>query len=210
MKRILTAVALLGALLLPGVASAEPGFLPRPVKMRAGPGVNYPPIITLPGNSGVEIIGCLSDMSWCDVSWGAYRGWVAGSYLRMPWEGQYRPLYAAPPPVIVFDFGSYWERYYSGLPFYGRRDRWQPHPVDRPRAQEPRPQPQPQPQHRAAPERAREQPQPQHQPQPQNHGGNNGPDNRQGGPGGNNGGGNNGGGNNGGDRGGCQPGAPCR
>ncbi len=143
MKRLLAGAAFALALACPGLALANPGFVPAPVALLAGPDSNYPFVVTIPGNATVNIMGCLSDLGWCDVAWGAYRGWMPGAYLRSSWNGGYYTLYQAPPPpVVVFDFGSYWDRFYLSFPFYGNRDHWRPAPNPSPG---PRYQPHPQP-----------------------------------------------------------------
>jgi len=36
------------------------------VNLRAGPGTEYPIILTVPADAPVTILGCLPDYTWCD------------------------------------------------------------------------------------------------------------------------------------------------
>jgi len=128
MKRCLVLALLCGALLAPMAASADPGFSSANVNLRAGPGTRYPSLDVVPVGTALEIIGCLTGYSWCDVSWGHRRGWVSGAFLRAHAHGRRVPLRQGPPPVITFDFGNYWAAHYKHKPFYEKRARWQPKP----------------------------------------------------------------------------------
>jgi len=98
------------------------------VNLRSGPDLNYPPVVVLPPNTAVVVYGCMNAWSWCDVSWGPQRGWIAGAYLTAMWENQRRPWqYAAPRynvPIVTFNFGNYWDNHYRGRNWYRQRDRW--------------------------------------------------------------------------------------
>lgn len=125
MRRNVLLALLIGALLVPLSASAESGFATTRVHLRAGPGTGYPVLAVLPSGAPVHIIGCLSGYSWCDVTWGATRGWVAAYYLR---TGSYgRSVFQRQgPPVTSFDFNNYWTSHYRDRPFYRDRGRWRP------------------------------------------------------------------------------------
>jgi hypothetical protein len=49
-------------------------------------------------------------------------------YLTYSYQGARVPFYDYAPsfgiPIITFSIGSYWDRYYRGRPWYGRRDYW--------------------------------------------------------------------------------------
>ena len=64
----------------------------------------------------------------CDTSWRGNRGWVSGRYLEALYRGRrvVVPRYATSIglPVISFHFGSYWDDYYTGRPWYRDRQRW--------------------------------------------------------------------------------------
>lgn len=110
-------------------AQALPGFTTGNVNMRAGPDTAFPRVTVLPRGVPVEIAGCLDNQSWCDVAYGPYRGWVYGEYLAFSYQGrrvlvpEYAPVIGL--PVIGFNFGNYWGRYYRGAPWWGERGRWQ-------------------------------------------------------------------------------------
>ncbi len=130
MKRILwlAGALLLAAFALPAAALAQNAYTTDYVNLRAGPGYDYPIVIAVPANTGLQSYGCLGDWSWCDVSWGPYRGWMSGEFIAYVYNNQWVPLYDYGPrfglPIIVFDFGLYWDRYYRNWPFYRDRDRW--------------------------------------------------------------------------------------
>ncbi|WP_282615030.1 SH3 domain-containing protein [Roseomonas gilardii] len=131
----------LGLGLALGVAApalAAPGYATGNVNLRAGPGPSYPRVAMIAAGAPVEIFGCLDGYNWCDVGVGGARGWVAGSYLQYAYQGQrvlvpeYGPRIGV--PIIGFDFGDYWGRYYRGRPWYSVHDRWggPPPPPHRP------------------------------------------------------------------------------
>ena len=115
-----------------GHANATPGYVVEGVNLRAGPGVDYPLLAPLPDGTPTDIIGCLSGFTWCDMvvngPAGALRGWAAGPRLAIAYEGQpellpeYGPRFGF--PIVGFDLGSYWGRYYRDRPFYADEGRW--------------------------------------------------------------------------------------
>ena len=120
--------ALVAVAVLAGPAAAAPGFIDQPINMRAGPGVDYPWVASLPQGTPAEVFGCLPGWSWCDVATGGLRGWVAGPGVEVLYQNQPMPLYGYGQqigiPFIGFDFGNYWGRYYRGRPWYTPVDRW--------------------------------------------------------------------------------------
>jgi uncharacterized protein YraI len=94
----------------------------------AGPGADYPVVAQLGPGVGLGINGCLNDYSWCDVTFGANRGWVYAGELGYPYQSRRVPVLEYGPrlalPVITFSLGSYWDRYYRGRPWYGQRSDW--------------------------------------------------------------------------------------
>src|SRR5262245_5933932 len=72
----IAAPALALAMAIPAVAQAAPGFTDSRVALRAGPGGDYPRIMTLDRNTRVNIHGCIRRYDWCDVSMRGVRGWV--------------------------------------------------------------------------------------------------------------------------------------
>ena len=92
-----------------------------------------------PGTS-VQVFGCEQGYGWCDVQVGPNRGWVAAQYLQA--QGPGGPVIVANAgvmlalPIIAFSFGNYWDTYYRGRPWYGRRsyyyNYWNRYPHGRP------------------------------------------------------------------------------
>lgn len=82
-------------LLSNAVASANPGVTSAAVNMRMGPGTQHAVILAIPPSQPVTIVGCLPAVTWCDVIWANYRGWVSGSYIH------YYATPSSPVPVTV-------------------------------------------------------------------------------------------------------------
>src|SRR5690606_21282421 len=156
LRTLLAAAAFLG--LSASAALAQNAYSTGNVNMRAGPGTQYPRVTTIPTGSAVDVHGCLSGWNWCDTSWRGLRGWVSGNYLQMLYNNrrvlvpEYGPRIGV--PIITFQFGNYWDRWYRDRPWSRDRhrwddrrdrdrDRWDPRPP-RPRpgdAVDPRPRP---------------------------------------------------------------------
>ncbi|WP_319497793.1 SH3 domain-containing protein [uncultured Cohaesibacter sp.] len=94
------------------------------LNLRAGPSTQFPVVTVLPAGGRVLTNGCLADYSWCDVSFGTYRGWVAARYIQVVYQGTpviITPAVAPRLSVAVVQFSqAYWTRYYSAYPWYGR------------------------------------------------------------------------------------------
>ena len=128
-SRLMLAALAVGAILVtPGIAAAANAFTTGNVNMRAGPSTQYPRVTTIPYGASVEVYGCTSGWRWCDTSWRGIRGWVSASYLELLYRDRrvYVPEYAprVGVPVITFQFGSYWDRWYRDRPWYHDRQRW--------------------------------------------------------------------------------------
>ncbi|MEO8738811.1 MAG: SH3 domain-containing protein [Casimicrobiaceae bacterium] len=154
MKRSTALRTWLGVLLvaLPIAALAQQAFTTRTVYLRAGPDNGYPLVAQLAPGTPVYVQGCLEDWSWCDVEWANFRGWTWAPYLSYVYQGGRVPLYTYAPslgiPTVVFSLAPYWDRYYYGRPWYGRRDYWVSRPPPRhyrPPGPPPRPGPPPPP-----------------------------------------------------------------
>ena len=61
---------------MPAAALAEDAFTMQQTDIFAGPSSEFPQIASLPPNTEVGVAGCLSDWSWCDVTFANDRGWV--------------------------------------------------------------------------------------------------------------------------------------
>lgn len=123
-------IPLFGALLLAafGAASAQDAYTSRPMNVRAGPDRDYPLVAQLDAGAPLEVHGCLSDWSWCDVSFDGNRGWIYSGGLSFVYQGERVPLYSYGPslglPIITFSLMTYWNDYYRGRPWYAQRDTW--------------------------------------------------------------------------------------
>ena len=113
---------------IPLGASAEEAFTMRRVDVFAGPSSEYPVVASLPRNAGVDVFGCLSDWSWCDVGFAGDRGWVYALDLAVPYEGRRVVILDYGPrihlPILAFSLNTYWDRHYHGRPWYGQRQQW--------------------------------------------------------------------------------------
>jgi len=154
MKRRSSLRIWLGILLcaVPVAALAQQAFTMRTVYLRAGPDNSYPLVAQIAPGTPVYVQGCLEDWSWCDVEFANFRGWTWAPYLNYAYQGGRVPLYNYAPslgiPIVIFSLGPYWDRYYYGRPWYGRRDYWvsrPPPPHYRPPGPPPLPGPPPPP-----------------------------------------------------------------
>lgn len=69
MKAILAVAMAAGALCMTAPASADPGYANARVNVRAGPSSDFPRVGALGRGVRIEVRGCITDRSWCDVSW---------------------------------------------------------------------------------------------------------------------------------------------
>jgi len=120
----LAAVGLLAVSASPAFAAVS-GWVTANVNQRSGPSTSYPPITVIPAGSSITIYGCLNDDSWCDISWGANRGWMSAAYLQANSNSHRVAIrgYSA-IPFVTFNFNSYWNSNYSKKPFYSQRSKW--------------------------------------------------------------------------------------
>lgn len=126
----LAAVAGFGLLALSASAEARTwsGYAVANVNERAGPSTAYPSVAVIPAGAPIVIYGCLSDDTWCDVSWGPNRGWMSAAYIQVTYQSRRVPLnnYISPLgiPFVVFSFDTYWGDYYRHRPFFHQEDKW--------------------------------------------------------------------------------------
>ncbi len=125
--RFLFIVCILLAVAGPGhVVAAQPNGYPiSNVNLRAGPGTDFPVILTVQAQAPISILGCLGDYTWCDVVFADDRGWMRSIYLSGFYQGYYYPLSDYAPrlgySVVSFDINQYWDAYYRDRPFYQER-----------------------------------------------------------------------------------------
>jgi len=130
MKHLLMMTA--GSLMLFAAgAQAQQPITATGTDLFAGPGEDYPPVVELGGGYPLEIYGCVGGYTWCDVSYGEYRGWIDGRDIEYPYQDEQVPLYLygyeLGLPIVTFSIGSYWGRYYHDRPFYGEQPYWEHH-----------------------------------------------------------------------------------
>ena len=120
-----------GAVLLwSATASAQQAWTTRQVSVRAGPDLTYPAVATVGAGYPVDVAGCLSDYSWCDVEFnnGYDRGWVPARRLQYNYGGRRVPLYSYSSsiglPTVTFSLLGYWDNYYQNRSWYRDRPRW--------------------------------------------------------------------------------------
>jgi uncharacterized protein YraI len=110
-------------------AAAQNAVTTHPVSVYAGPDDSYPMVAQLDSDVPVEVMGCLDDWSWCDVTFEGNRGWLYAPDISYDYEGGYVPFYTYAPsfgiPVVQFTIGDYWSRYYHGRPWYAQRGEWE-------------------------------------------------------------------------------------
>jgi uncharacterized protein YraI len=137
------ALAVVGAATLCGaspLALAYSATVMAHAHLRAGPSIEYPPVVMLAPGAVVEVFGCEQGYGWCDAQIGPDRGWVDAAYLQM--SAPSGPVIVADGgvtlgvPVISFVLNSYWGSYYQGRPWYARRpyyyNYWNRYPHGRP------------------------------------------------------------------------------
>ena len=116
--------------LLSGEAAtvAANAYVTTTVNERAGPGTQYPIVVTVPARAYVTVYSCIRNYLWCDVGYQNSRGWVLATYLQAYHGGRYMPVAEYGPlvglPVVIFQIETYWSQYYRTMPFYGEMARW--------------------------------------------------------------------------------------
>lgn len=135
-KILMSMVMLLGMSAIPA-AAATTAVATANVNLRAGPSTSYPVVTVVPAGARIVTHGCLSGYTWCDISLGTYRGWVAASYVQVMYNGA--PIVVTAPvaatvgiTVVAFN-KTYWDNYYVGYPWYGRWAAYPPYAPYAPR-----------------------------------------------------------------------------
>jgi uncharacterized protein YraI len=80
--------AISAVLAFPNLALALDAVAVTDLNMRAGPGSQYPIVATIQSNGAVEIIGCLEQGNWCQLSWQGNQGWSYSEYLAVTETGE--------------------------------------------------------------------------------------------------------------------------
>nr|WP_234744800.1 SH3 domain-containing protein [Burkholderia sp. WTPI3] len=127
---------LFGIAAIPGIADAQSSaYTNSAAELYAGPAPDYPVVAQIPPGTALDVFGCLSDYTWCDVALPGVRGWIDAEQLDYPYQGNYVPLlqYGAiiGVPITGFAIGAYWDRYYRNRPWFHDRDRWEHRPEPR-------------------------------------------------------------------------------
>jgi uncharacterized protein YraI len=129
MRNLVRAGALAMTLVIPAAAFAQDLTVTAAVdlNMRAGPDPQYPIVGLIPAGQEVTLYGCIDDRSWCDVGFGANRGWSYSAYLVFDASVPEPVVVLNPPPEIVvpaiqYDPNAYFDAYYADQPFYAERD----------------------------------------------------------------------------------------
>jgi uncharacterized protein YraI len=131
-RRCLRLLTVIAALAVSVAAGAQTAYTVRAANMRAGPGRDYPLVSWLPQGAPVTLAGCYEGWRWCDVIAPPNRGWVYSGFLSYPYQGRRVTILDAGPmlglPLVPFSLGLYWDNYYRGRPWYGRRSYWEHRP----------------------------------------------------------------------------------
>jgi uncharacterized protein YraI len=106
-----------------------PAMAGRATMLRAGPEQGYPQLRRIEQGQQVQLFGCLSDRSWCDVRLGQDRGWVSGPDLQAEFRGRRDSVANLYGEFQLgdrdFRIGDYWDDHYRQQPFYADRTRWE-------------------------------------------------------------------------------------
>jgi len=121
-KQVAKILLTIGLLATPAMAQEPNGYPIADTNLRAGPGTEYPVLVTVPTDAAITILGCLPDHAWCDTTFEEYRGWMRSIYLAGYYDGEYYLLRDYAPDLdyqtVTFDVAAYWDAYYRDEPFY--------------------------------------------------------------------------------------------
>jgi uncharacterized protein YraI len=113
--------------LAPSLAQAAQGVIVANTALHAGPDDQFPPVDEVQAGTNVDVKGCLTGFTWCDISFQQDRGWVTGQDLEILFQSRRVRVTEATPdvlPFVAFEFDSYWQQNYHERPFYRDRDRY--------------------------------------------------------------------------------------
>jgi len=105
------------------------GVTVRSSRMHAGPDASYPAVRNFDPGLRVNVYGCLSDRSWCDVGYGPDRGWMFSRDLASDYRGRREGIDVIATilgiGVLSFNMGRYWDDHYRERSFYNDRYSWE-------------------------------------------------------------------------------------
>jgi uncharacterized protein YraI len=117
----------LAVLLLPASASASDGWARAAGILRAGPSTDYPRVARVARGESLDVHGCLSRATWCDVSADGERGWLPGSRIEFQRDGHRQRLTGDMAlfglSILTFGRNDYWGEHYRGRAWTDDR-RW--------------------------------------------------------------------------------------
>src|SRR5690606_37284916 len=88
MKKIL-APTVAGLFLISGAAFAQTAVTATSdLNVRAGPGPQYPVVGVIGIDGQAELLGCLDNSKWCQVSTPGVEGWAYSDYLMYEYSGR--------------------------------------------------------------------------------------------------------------------------
>jgi uncharacterized protein YraI len=98
-----------------GTAAAYPATVTTDLNLRAGPGVGYGVVATMPAGARVNVGNCLGN-GWCRLRFGGVAGYASGSYLARGGGGAavvVSPTYVAPEYyAYAYRYPPYWRNGY--------------------------------------------------------------------------------------------------
>ena len=111
------------------VVAAETATTTGSVNVRSGPDRSMPTVTWLMSGTKVDVVGCVANWRWCDVTAGRERGWVYSRYLQVPFQGSAIVISNGGPnlglPVTEFALGPYWDEHYPRRLFFSQKAKWQ-------------------------------------------------------------------------------------
>lgn len=127
-SRLSLAIAAVAALAAAPAEGALVGWSTASMYMHSGPARGYPVLAHVSPGTDLQVHGCVSGITWCDVSWREFRGWVPARLLDLTMEGRRVALVESGPvlgvPTVTFQQRSYWETNYTNYPFFAERQWW--------------------------------------------------------------------------------------
>jgi len=124
---IVASFAAVALFVAPSLAQAAQGFIVDQTELKAGPDEQFPTVVEVQAGAEVNVFGCLTGNSWCDVSFQQDRGWVSGQDLEVLFQSKRVKIVQVTTeivPVVTFEVKTYWTQYYSSKPFFKDRDRF--------------------------------------------------------------------------------------